>query len=281
MPYCKVLPIRSPKGLSGKLAYLVNARHCNHVDKTIDLAVFYGTPNAAAFLATTVAAVRNINARRGHGRKVKNHADEIIIRLPDLSHPTAEERALFFQSTVAEFCPDSPAVGVWHLDKYNGSADLHLIVANFVDAYPPKVRRTSAFNPITLVRTASDQITDILNERRHQQGVTPIVTMREVRRNRLKERGIKTLAEQLVPMLPFPAADLPEKIQSLGHKVTRYNASRNTISVCLGDGKKAHRFFIDRLLQEAVSLGVQLAVSPVPEVRPKMPPPAAPGFSIS
>jgi hypothetical protein len=95
MPYAKVLPIRSPKGLSGKLVYLVNAKHRNHVDKTIAPTVFYKTRNAPAFLAATVMAVRDINTRRRHGRKVKNHADEIIIRLPDLSYPTAEERDVF------------------------------------------------------------------------------------------------------------------------------------------------------------------------------------------
>ncbi len=273
MPYAKVLPIRSPKGLAGKLAYLVNAQHRNHVDKTIAPAVLFKTISRAAFLASTVAAVRTINARRRRGRKVKNHADEIIIRLPDLSHATAEEREIFLKRTITDCCPDSPAVGVWHIDKVTGSADLHLIVANYIDSVPPKTRRSSAYNPISIARAASDRITDILNVRRKQQGIAPIVTMREVRKARLKERGIKSLAEQLAPLLPFPAAELPEKIESLGHKVTRYNTSRNSISVCLSDNERAHRFAIDRLLQETVSLGVNLAAKIMPPPVPKIPRP--------
>src|ERR1035437_3645425 len=155
MPHAKGLPIRSPKGLAGKLAYLVNAQHRNHVDKTITPAVFYKTSSRAAFLVSTVAAVRTINARRRRGRKVKNHADEIIIRLPDLSHPTAEERDGFLKQTIADFCPDSPAVGVWHIDKVTGSAALHLIAANYLDSFPPKTRRNASFNPIAVARAAS------------------------------------------------------------------------------------------------------------------------------
>jgi len=280
MPYAKVLPINTPKMLSGKLAYLTNATHRNHRDKTIEAAVCHRTSNAASFLAKTVATIRAINATHRRGRKVKNLADEVIIRLPDWSNPSAEERARFFKNTVKEFCPDSEAVGVWHIDKYNGSADLHLIVANYLDVYPPKVRRSSAFNPIALVRAASDQITEAVNLRRREQGVTPIVTMKEVRKARLKARGLKTLAEQLAPMLPFSAADLPEQIESLGYKVTRYNASRNSISVCLSEDKKAHRYFLDRLWQETVALGVNKAAKIVPPPVPKLPRPTPrPGAS--
>lgn len=274
MPYAKVLPIRSPKGLGGKLAYLVNAGHRNHADKDISEPTFYKTPNAAAFLAMTVAAVRGINARRRHGRKTINHADEIIIRLPDLSHATTEERAEFLSRTIADCCPDSPAVGVWHIDKITGSADLHLIVANYLDSFPPKTRRSSGYNPIAIARAASDRITDVLNERRREQGIAPIVTMREVRQARLKERGLKTLAEQLAPLWPFPKEELPEKIEELGLEVTRYNPVRDTISVVLAEGKKAHRYSLDRLLQEVVSLGVNLAAKIVPPPVPKMPRPS-------
>ena len=275
MPYCKVLPISSPKGLSGKLAYLVNAQHRNHLAKTIAPSVFYKTDNAAAFLAMTVSAVRTINSRRRRGKKVKNHADEIIIRLPDLSHATAEERDVFFYRTIEDCCPDSPAVGVWHIDRYNGSADLHLIVANYIDAFPPKTRRSSAYSPISIARAASDRITDILNERRRQQGIATIVTMHEVRKARLKGRGLKSLAEQLAPLLPFQKEALPEKIEALGLKVTRYNPARDTISVCLAEGKKAHRFFLDRLFQATVSLGVNLAAKLMPSPVPKRPPPVS------
>jgi hypothetical protein len=271
VPYCKTLPIRSPKGLGGKLAYLVNAGHRNHVDKDIGPPTFYKTPNAAAFLAATVATVRDINARRRRGRKVKNHADEIILRLPDLSNPTAEEREAFLKRLITDCCPDSPAVGVWHIDKVTGSADLHLIVANYLDSVPPKTRRNANFNPIVVARAASDRITDLLNERRQQQGVAPIVTMREVQKARLKERGIKSLAEQLAPLWPFPKEELQEKIEELGLEVTRYNPARDTISVVLAEGKKAHRYSIDRLLKDA-SLGVNLAAQAVPKADADPPP---------
>ena len=271
MPFCKVLPIRSPRGLSGKLNYIVNAGHRNHVDKDISDPNFYKTPNATAFLAATVATVRDINARRRRGRKVKNHADEIILRLPDLSNPTAEEREAFLKRLITDCCPDSPAVGVWHIDKVTGSADLHLIVANYLDSVPPKTRRNASFNPIAVARAASDRITDLLNERRQQQGVAPIVTMREVRKARLKERGIKSLAEQLAPLWPFPKEELQEKIEELGLEVTRYNPARDTISVVLAEGKKAHRYSIDRLLKDA-SLGVNLAAQTVPKANANPPP---------
>ena len=158
MPYAKVLQIKSAKGLSGKLAYLTNAAHRNHLDKTISTPNYHRVQTTAEFQSKTVSTTRDLKARQRRGRPIKNIADEVIIRLPDWSNPTDAERAQFLQNIIAEFCPDSPAIGVWHLDKYNGSADLHLIVGNYIETFfPPKVRRSSAFNPISLVRSASDQ----------------------------------------------------------------------------------------------------------------------------
>jgi hypothetical protein len=266
MPYAKVCPIRNAASLSGKVAYICSEKHPNHKDKTVEPPVFHKTPTTAAFVATTVSSVRAMNARRKRGRKVKNLADEIIIRLPDFSNVTAEERAKILGATLDEFCPDSPAVATWHIDRFNGSADLHVIAANFIDVYPPKPRRSSAFDPIALVRSTTDQITDILNERRREHHIQPIETMREVKKRRLKERGLATLAQQLAPLLPFSAADLPEKIEGLGYRVTRHNVKGNTISVCFAEDSKAHRFYIDRLMSSIGSLGAKISRVKSPEM---------------
>jgi hypothetical protein len=255
MPYAKVLKIASEQSLSGKLFYIANATHVNHICKTVESASFYHVQNAAQFLAKTVSAIRDINARRKHGRKTRNLAEEIIIRMPDFSNLTDEERSIFVKTTLSDFCPDSPAVAAWHIDKYNGSCDVHIIVANFEQVYPLKTRRSSTYNPIAVVRATSDRITTILNARRLQNGIVPIVTMSEVRKRNLKQRGLATLAEQLAPMLPFSAANLREKIKALGHEVTRFNPAKNSISVCFAGSKKAHRFFLDRLLVDAACLG--------------------------
>lgn len=254
MPYAKVLPIRSAAALSGKIAYLSDTSHANHLDKTVEGLSLHGVQSTAEFLAKTVATVREINERRRRGRKIRNLVDEVIIRTPDLSNLSASERDTFVKNILTDFCPDSPAVAAWHLDKYNGSCDVHIIVANFIDVYPAKTRRSSAFNNIAVVRATSDRITDILNVRRRENGVAPIVTMADVRKQNLKQRGLATLAAQIAPMLPFSTADLPDKIASLGHKVTRYNAKGNTVSVCLSGASKAHRFFVDKLLADAACL---------------------------
>ena len=281
MPYAKVLPISNPKSLTGKLAYLSNARHPNHKDKTIEPPHFHRVESAAMFSSVTVTTLRRMQARQKKGRKIKNLADEIIIRAPDQSHLTAEERAEFLKGTLEDFCPDSPAVAVWHLDNYNGSADLHIIVANFIDTAPPKLRRVAAINPIALVRATADRITDILNVRRREQDIAPIQTMQEVRRERLKERGIGTLAERLAPLLPFAAADLPGIIGQLGYEVTRYNSNRGTVSVRFEEGKKPHRYIIDRLMAEAVSLGGNPATPPKARRQRILPRPISPNISLS
>ncbi len=266
MPYAMVCPIRKAASLSGKVVYICCAKHRNHKDKIVEPPVFHKTPTTAAFVATTVSSVRAMNERRKRGRQVKNLADEIIIRLPDFSNVTAEERAKILEATLDEFCPDSPAVAAWHIDRFNGSADLHVIAANFIDVYPPKPRRSSAFDPIALVRSTTDQITDILNEQRREKHIQSIVTMREVKKRRLKERGLATLAQQLTPLLPFSAADLPEKIEELGYMVTRHNVTGNTISVCFAEGSKAHRFYIDSLMSSIGSLGAEIARVKSPEM---------------
>ena len=56
MPYAKVLPIRSAKALSGKLAYIANANHVNHICKIVETPSYHLIQNAAQFLAKTVAS---------------------------------------------------------------------------------------------------------------------------------------------------------------------------------------------------------------------------------
>ena len=268
MPYTKVLPISHPRSLSGKVAYISSAAHRNHVDKIVEPASFFKIQNSAEFLAKTVTTIRSLNDRRRRGRKIKNLADEVIIRMPDNSNLTPDERATYLNEIVAEFCPDSPAVAVWHLDRFNGSCDVHLIAANFEDSYRPQARRKSAFDPIVLARVTSDRITDLLNARRRELGIKTIETIPENRRLRMKERGILELAEQLVPLLPFGVEELPEKIASLGHEVTRLNLRDNWIGVYLSGGKKAHRYSIDRLIETTRLYGRAPLVPDVPSATP-------------
>ena len=103
-------------------------------------------------------------------------------------------------------------------------------------------------------------------------GIAPIVTMREVRKANLKKRGLKSLAEQLAPLWPFPKEELQDKIEGLGLEVTRYNAGRDSISVVLAEGQKAHRYSIARLFND-ILLGVNLAAPIVPPPVPKKTPP--------
>ena len=247
--------------MSGKIAYLVNGKHRNHDDKIVEQAYCHRIQNSAEFLAKTVPTILALNARRRRGRKIRNFADEIIVRSPDLANLTPAERSQFVKFIIADVCDDSPCYSVWHLDKFSGAADLHILAANFIDVYPPKVRRSSSYSPISVARASSDRVTEIINVRRRQDGVPTVITMQEVQRNRLKLRSLSSLAEQLRPMLPFTAADLPEMITAAGHKVTRFNAQGNTVSVLLADGKKPHRFYIDKLMLETGSLGGGAAAS--------------------
>src|SRR5665647_1994667 len=166
MPFAKVLTIKSAKTLAGKVAYLVNGKHRNHADKIVELAYCHRIQNSAEFLAKTVSTIRALNSRRIRGRKIKNLADEIIIRSPDMANLTVEERGAFLKFIIADVCDDSPCYAVWHCDKFTGAADLHILAANFIDAYPPKVRRSSSYSPISVARASSDRVTEIINARR-------------------------------------------------------------------------------------------------------------------
>jgi len=255
MPYAKVLPIRSAKGLSSKLGYICSVTHRNHINKIVESPYFYRCDNKASFLATTVSAVTTIKAQKKCGRRVKIFADEVIVRTPDGSKLSAAERQMFVENILQDCFPDSPGVAVWHIDKYTGSADVHIIVANLRDSYPPVIRRSGDLNPLSAVRGSSDRITDFLNEQRHAQSINSIETMRDVKLRQLREMGFLPLAEQLAALMPFMAIDLPKKIQQLGHEVNRYSISRNYISVRFKGTKKAHRIPIDRLFDDTVSLG--------------------------
>ena len=109
----------------------------------------------------------------------------------------------------------------------------------------------------------------MMNERRQRQGVAPITTMREGEEGTAKSSRLEIARGTACRFAAFPGGRPVGKNRVFGAQVTRFNPKANSISVCLADGKKAHRFFVDRLLQEAADLGVNLAAKIVPPPVPK------------
>ncbi len=91
-----------------------------------------------------------------------------------------------------------------------------------------------------MLRLACDVAHDELNLQRKQSGMERVETVKDVRRRKLHERGIETLAEQLAGTgEAISRQNLASEIALLGHEVTRHNVKGDTISVHPMGAKKS------------------------------------------
>jgi hypothetical protein len=251
--YSEVTPIKTAKGVQRLVGYIGDAKHPNHADKIVSPLKFWHSAKACtpdAFAVCISLGIIKANAAKAKGRKIENLADHEIIRLPDWANLAVEERD-FIETKIMAAYPSSPAASAWHIDSSTGSCDLHVLRANFVPQMPGRSRRQRG-NPIRFLRSLCDDIHDELNRRRGARGAAHIETMIEVRRRKLKDRGLRSLAEQLSELTEIDWENLPKIIAELGHAVPRYNPARFTVSVLFYGGRKACRYDV-RDLKEEVS----------------------------
>ena len=270
--YSKSKTIKTRRGLSGLLEYMANAQHREHRDKDVEPLKFHnfaGQPTAEAFAAYTGNRIDKINRQIRRGRKISNLATHDILRVPDGANLSTEERDFITGRIMEEYGDDSPAVSAWHVDRITGSADLHIARPNFLEGDELQARRQSA-NPIAFLRSVADGIHDELNERRRLTRQPHIPTMVETRKRKLKEKNIKSLAEQLAEMDEVTRTNLPDKVHDLGHTVTRHNSEKGTISVLHKGGRKACRYSVDTLFIDVQRIRLEREFSIDPSMRPDL-----------
>jgi len=109
--------------------YVVSITHPDHKDKYISELKGYGIPANVSpekyIISGAYEIVRTRKNKIKRGRPEKQIGEGLIIRLPDGAKPTEDEMDQIGRGILDKL--GCAGVYVWHIDKYNGSADCHLI----------------------------------------------------------------------------------------------------------------------------------------------------------
>lgn len=233
MPYVKTIPLKTWNGVTNVYAYLQNQNHPNHEEYTIELMrSAHPTITPARFMPAVKRAVDKIMAGKRTGRPIQNLFVLHILRVPDETWLSAEERDIYARHYIETVAPDGLALYCWHINRGMGSADLNVMVPNVVDLERPRVRRRRGVNDISVARDAADAITTLINRDRQKAKKKLVLTMPQ----RLREIAAAkhgACLEQILANHPEPVrlSNLKAVVESLGHEVTRWNVEADYLSV--------------------------------------------------
>ncbi len=269
MPYSDTIGV-TPASLIYIAAYLSNEGHGHHKDYDLTPIQVLGVKSVQQFIAYAVEAFR-MNSRKKVGRPPKNAANWVIVRTPDGTNLEPQEMAAYEHAIFEATGLGGPVVGIhnWHKNKYTGAADLNLLAAAFTSRGELVRDRDSDIRKH--LRWTIDQVTDELNVLRKAQGITSIVTMPEIKRDRAHERGEEDLIEELarMPKPPRTTADLEPTLLSLGCEITRPDRGTDSISVKMPGKKKAKKVRILKLLADiAVAIDRLRTTRELPQPKP-------------
>lgn len=269
MPYSNTIGT-TPDSLTSIAVYLANDGHAHHKDYELTPIQVLGAKSVQDFIDYAKGAFQK-NKRKGAGRPPKNAANWFIVRTPDGSHLEPHEMAAYENAARDVAGLGGPVVGIlnWHRNKYTGAADMNLLAAAFTSS-GERVRDRDA-NPIKTLRWRMDQVTDALNLLRKSRGIPPIVTMQEVKNERAQQRGEMDLVVELarLPKPPKITAELEPALIKLECSISRFNPSRDTISITPKGKKKAKRFSVSKLLADVADMVGKLRTkTPSPAITP-------------
>lgn len=258
MPYSNSVGT-PPASLTSIADYLANDGHAHHKDYELTPIQVLGAKSVRDFIRYAQETFQR-NKRKGAGRPPKNAANWIIVRTPDGSHLEPHEMAAFENAARDVAGLGGPVVGIlnWHRNKYTGAADMNLLSAAFRSS-GERVRDRDT-NPIKTLRWRMDQVTDALNLLRKSRGIPPIVTMQEVKKERAQQRGEIDVVEELarLPKPPRTTADLEPALIKLECSISRFNPSRDTISITPKGKIRAKKIPISKLLADIAEMVIQL-----------------------
>ena len=275
----------TPAALTTIALYLGDATHAHHEEYDLTPIQVLGAKSVQEFLAFAEKASLK-NSKKGSGRPPVNAASWFVIRTPDGTRLSGDERSAYEEAARDEAGCGGPVVGImnWHRNELTGSEELNLLAAAFTATGHLVRDRTS--DPIKSLRQRMDEVTRGLNLLRRAKGIKPIQTMQEAQKSNRDARKTEDLAELLarVPKPPVTANGLKLAILTIDGKVTRFNDAMDTISVKMPK-KPTKRLGISKLLADikvAVAqqreaqrpaLGIPMApeIAEAPEAKPTPP----------
>lgn len=266
MPYSNSVGA-SPNSLTSIILYLANEGHKHHEDYELTPIQLLGTKSVQDFIAYAQETFKK-NCRKKAGAPPKNAANWIVVRAPDDSHLQPHEMAAYENAARDAAGLGGPIVGVlnWHKNRYTGAADMNLLSAAFTSG--GKLLRDRDANPIKNLRQCMDAVTDALNAVRKTRRIPLITTMQEVKRERAQQRGQVDMIAELakMPKPPRAPADLEPALLKLECGITRFNPSRDTISITPKGKKKAKKFRVSTLLAEVAKMIAHLHQAKIPAI---------------
>lgn len=238
-----------PGDLPGIIEYLVDENHPHHEEYLITPLELIGVKSPVDFMSYALRGFDN-NMRKKTGRPPLNAATWFVIRMPDGTWLTEDERSAYQVAAREEAGCGASVVGIMniHRNRLTGAEDINLLAAAFT-ARGELVRDRNR-DPIRSLRRRMDEVTAALNHERHLNGVPLIQTMQEVQAaNRAKYEAIDVV--ELLANIPKPPKTIKElklSILTIGGEITRFNPDADTISIKFNGRRK--RFSISTILED-------------------------------
>jgi hypothetical protein len=241
----------TPDALSGILEYLDDENHPHHEEYLLTPLEVFGVKSSKDFL--TYANETFIkNSKKKSGRPPVNAATWFVIRMPDGTWLTEDERSAYQNAACEEAGCGEAVVGIMntHRNRLTGAEDINLLAAAFTSR--GELVRDRNRDPIRSLRQRMDEVTVSLNLLRQIKGIHPIQTMQAVQAANRAKNDIIDVVELLaaVPKPPTTANELKLSILIIEGEVTRFNPAKDTISFILKGKKKAKKFRISKLLED-------------------------------
>jgi hypothetical protein len=259
---------KSVKVLRGRVAYLEDRDHKNHLGKIIFPAKNLNCPGSAGedFVSECIRTDELYQAARlgRRGRPSETLFIEIVYSSPTGAHLTDLERTSVEAIALNNFGKNTACRYAWHVNGETGRADLHILLAAKDDDYPPKIALWRNFGGkdgshlYASMDRLGTTIAKKLNKERSPD--RQLKSAEQVHKERIKEEtGNKKpdLPAELAP-LNLSQSELVEGIKSLGYDVTK--ETEKNVSVLFSDSKRPCRFNKAELLKR---------IAEVPVVEPK------------
>lgn len=255
MPWTNAIGV-TPDSILDVICYLEDDDHPHHLEYRVTPLESIGTKSINTFLLDSKKGFLR-NSQKASGRPPKNLASWYVVRMPDHTWLSEEERGKYTQAICDEVACGFQLIGILnsHQNRLTGAEDINLLSATFTDRGHLVRNRDS--NPIQSLRRRMDEVTLELNVLRKRQGKRLIQTMREVQRANAKSREQADIYEMLacLPRPPKKMTELKAALLSLECEITRWNPERDSVSFKLKGKKLAKKLGIIQMLE-----GVQKAL---------------------
>ena len=237
MPWSNIIAV-TPASLVPVARYLVDVDHDHHEEYELTPIKVFGANSVEAFIAAANDAFnKNKNRRTKQKRPPTNAGSWFVVRTPDGTDLTNDERTVF-DLAVQDEAGHGLGIMNRHINNLSKAEDLNLLIAAF-DPFGELIRDREQ-HPIKSLRQRMDEVTRSLNVLRLAKGIRPIQTMQEVQADWRTASGKIDVIDELArsPRPPADSSNLKTALTILGYEIPIFDESRDYFEI-KKPGKKA------------------------------------------